>query len=276
MTASEAQLRDTRRAFDSVAAEYDGPLGNNELVQRMRTTLWRTVEALLPSGSRLLDLGCGAGIDVAHFVARGYTVVAIDWSPAMVERTRARIAEMGAAAHARVETLGIQELDRLQDRPFDGIYSDFGPLNCVPDLAPVAAACAERLAPGGYLIATVMGRLCPWEFLYYAWRGRWGRACVRGRRGLVPVSLNQGTVWTRYYTPREFYQAFARQFALTSYRGLNLFLPPPYLVGVCQRAPHLCAALGWLDDRLAGWPLLREAGDHFLIVLTRRALQAPR
>ncbi len=270
MTASERELRDTQRAFDSVAAEYDGPLGNNELVQRMRATFWRTVEALLPPGSRLLDLGCGTGIDAAHFAARGYPVFAIDWSPAMVKRARKRIAEAGPAAPVRVEALGIQELDRLQDGPFDGIYSNFGPLNCVPDLAAVAAACAALLAPGGYLVATVMGRLCPWELLYYAWRGQWERARVRGRRDVVPVSLNQGTVWTRYYTPREFYAAFAHHFALTSYRGLNLFLPPPYLLNVCRRAPRLCAVLGWLDDRLAGWPLLREAGDHFLIVLTRR------
>lgn len=270
MTASEARLRDTQRAFDSVAAGYDGPLGNNELVQRMRAMLWHAIEALLPSGSRLLDLGCGTGLDAAHFAARGYPVFAIDWSPAMVERARARLAETETATPVRVETLGIQELDRLQEGPFGGIYSNFGPLNCVPDLAPVAAACAKLLVPGGYLIATVMGRLCPWEFLYYAWRGQWERARVRGRRDVVPVSLHQGTVWTRYYTPREFYQAFARQFALMSYRGLNLFLPPPYLLSVCQRAPRLCAALGWLDDHLAGWPLLREAGDHFLIVLTRR------
>ena len=270
MTESEAQLRDTQHAFDSVAAGYDGPLGNNELVQHMRARLWRAVEARLPPGSRLLDLGCGTGLDAAHFASRGDQVLAIDWSPAMVERARARLARMETAAHVRAEMLGIQELDRLQEGPFDGIYSNFGPLNCVPDLAPVAAACAKLLAPGGYLIATVMGRFCPWEFLYYAWRGQWERACVRGRREVVPVSLNQGTVWTRYYTPREFYQAFARQFALTSYRGLNLFLPPPYLLSVCQRAPRLCATLGWLDDHLAGWPLLREGGDHFLIVLTRR------
>ena len=31
------QLLDTKRAFDSVAADYDGPTGNNALIQAMRS-----------------------------------------------------------------------------------------------------------------------------------------------------------------------------------------------------------------------------------------------
>ena len=45
MALDEARLLDTQRAFDSVAADYDGPRGNNELIQRMRVTLWETVHA---------------------------------------------------------------------------------------------------------------------------------------------------------------------------------------------------------------------------------------
>jgi hypothetical protein len=35
------QLQDTREAFDSVAADYDGARGNNDLIQDMRTEMWR-------------------------------------------------------------------------------------------------------------------------------------------------------------------------------------------------------------------------------------------
>ena len=38
---NETQLLQTQLAFDSVAADYDGPRGNNELIQRMRLTLTR-------------------------------------------------------------------------------------------------------------------------------------------------------------------------------------------------------------------------------------------
>jgi SAM-dependent methyltransferase len=264
-----AQLLETQRAFDSVAADYDGPRGNNELIQRMRLMLWDTVHSEVAAGARLLDLGCGTGLDALEFARRGFHVVATDWSPLMVERTRARAA--GAALQSRVTAahLGIQELARL-DGEFDGIYSNFGPLNCVPDLGAVAGECARLLRPGGILVFSVMGRICPWELAHYAVRGRFKRASVRAARGATAVGMNRHTIWTSYYLPREFHRAFAGEFALAGYRALGLFLPPPYLVDYYRRHRRRSACLGWLDDRLGALPLLRDMGDHFLIVMRRR------
>jgi 2-polyprenyl-3-methyl-5-hydroxy-6-metoxy-1,4-benzoquinol methylase len=266
----DTQLLDTQRAFDSVAADYDGPRGNNALIQRMRETMWSALAAAFAPGARMLDLGCGTGIDAVELAQRGYHVLATDWSPQMVERTRARAAEAGVGDRAAAAHVGIQELDRLRGEQFDGIYSNFGPLNCAPDLAAVSRSCAALLKPGGKLVFSVIGRICPWEFGYYLLRGRLARARVRGARGSVAVNLNRHTVWARYYTPREFYQSFAGEFALAHYQGLSLFMPPPYLVGLYERARPLCELLGRLDDRLGALPLLRDAGDHFLIVMTKR------
>jgi len=265
----EAQLLDTQRAFDSVAADYDGPRGNNELIQRMRVTLWDTVHSTLPTGARLLDLGCGTGIDALEFARRGFHVVATDWSPQMVERTRARVAAAALGSRVTAAHLGIQQLAQLQGE-FDGIYSNFGPLNCAPDLHAVADECARLLRPGGRLVFSVMGRICPWELGHYALRGRFKRAGVRAARGATAVGMNRHTIWTYYYMPREFYAAFAEQFSLENYRALSLFMPPPYLVDYYRRHRNWCERLGRLDDSLGGLPLLRGMGDHFLIVMQRR------
>jgi SAM-dependent methyltransferase len=265
----ESQLLETQRAFDSVAADYDGPRGNNELIQRMRLTLWDTVHSDLAAGSRLLDLGCGTGIDAIEFARRGYKVVATDWSPQMVERTQARATAEGLQSYVRAAHVGVQQLDRI-DGEFDGIYSNFGPLNCAPDLGVVAAECARLLRPGGTLVFSVMGRICPWELGHYAMRGRFKRAGVRATRGAAAVGMNSHTIWTYYYLPQEFYRAFAGHFSLASYRALSLFMPPPYLVDYYRRRPNWCERLGRLDDRLGALPLLRDMGDHFLIVMHRR------
>src|SRR3546814_11133278 len=76
MQDNTVQLRETRHAFDSVAADYDGARGNNVLIQRMRRTLWEVVHGERPSGSRLLELDRGTGIDALHFPHRGYPLVA--------------------------------------------------------------------------------------------------------------------------------------------------------------------------------------------------------
>jgi SAM-dependent methyltransferase len=265
----DAQLLETQKAFDSVAADYDGPRGNNELIQRMRLTLWNTVSREVPAGRRLLDLGCGTGIDAFEFARRGYEVVASDWSPQMVERTRARAASGGLKERMSARHVGIHQLDRIEDR-FDAIYSNFGPLNCAPDLHAVAAQCERLLRPGGVLIFSVIGRICPWEWVYYTFKRRFRRAMVRATRGATAVGMNRHTIWTYYYRPREFYRAFASRFSLESYRALSLFMPPPYLVDYYRRHRAGCDRLGELDDRFGALPLLRNMGDHFLIVMRRR------
>jgi SAM-dependent methyltransferase len=266
--APDGRFADTARAFDSVAADYDGAGGNNALVQIMRAELWRAVTTRVPSCGRLLDLGCGTGIDAEYFAQRGYAVCATDWSPNMVTRTRQRAQAQGL--HIQTEHRGIQELSRLAQEPFDALYSDLGPLNCVPELATVAEACTDLLRPGGWLFASVIGRRCPWEFFYYAARGDWARARLRGAPGAVPVNLNHETMWTRYYRPSEFYAAFAHRFELVVYRSLNLFLPPPYLIRWYERLGPIMGVLRWCDARLDALPLLREVGDHFLMTLRLR------
>lgn len=264
----ESQLLDDRRAFDSVAGDYDGPVGNNALIQRMRRAMWQTVTALVPRGSRLLDLGCGTGIDAVHFVSSGYKVHAIDWSPRMVARTCERAKTEGFEVQAAV--VGLHELEKLGNETFEAIYSDLGPLNCVHDLEHVSANCARLLSSEGLLMASVIGRTCPWEFAYYGARGDWNRARLRGGNNFVPVNLNGYTVWTRYYSPREFYKAFDRDFVLIGYRPLGLFSPPPYLIGPFERHQGLFFPLFWADEHLGRLPILRDAGDHFIAVLRRR------
>ncbi|HEY4079254.1 MAG TPA: class I SAM-dependent methyltransferase [Burkholderiaceae bacterium] len=267
-----AQLLDTQQAFDSVAADYDGPRGNNEAIQDMRSEMWRWLDASFPQPSRLIDLGCGTGLDAVRMAGLGHQVAATDWSPQMVERTRDRAAKAGVQDQVQPVNIGAHELHHLAGSvPFDGAYSNLGPLNCVPDLSVVSRECARLLAPGGALVFTVIGRYCPWEVVHYALQRRWTRLKVRFARELVAVGMNKRTIWTHYYTPREFYAAFDDRFTLETVRGLCLFAPPPYLTWVKERAPRLYAALWWLDRRVAGWPLLRNAGDHFLIVMRKRA-----
>jgi SAM-dependent methyltransferase len=271
-------LHATAAAFDSVAPTYDGPQGNNDLIQRMRAIVWGRIEALAAPASTLLDLGCGTGLDAEHFATMGHRVIATDWSPAMVERTAVRAATSAGSIDAR--HVGAQELDRLGDciGEIDLAYSNFGPLNCVPDLGRTAADLARLVKPGGHVVFTVIGRWCPWEVAHYARRRRWNRIGVRFQRDVAPVGMNGHTIWTRYYTPRQFIAqwtagsqtaASAPAWSVVSRESLSLFVPPPYITEVGDRHPRLFEALESADARTSRWPIVRDFGDHFLVVLRR-------
>jgi ubiquinone/menaquinone biosynthesis C-methylase UbiE len=266
------RLRDTQEAFDSVAADYDGPRGNNELIQDMRRELWRWIAHAFAPGSQLLDLGCGTGLDAVHLANLGFHVTATDWSPRMVERTQERARLANLTERVRAVAVGAHELQRLtaEESSFDGAYSDLGALNCVPDLARVAHECTRLLKSRGRLMFTVIGRVCPWEMGYYLLQGNWGRVRVRFARDAVAVGMNQRRVWTRYYGPREFYRAFERDYALLHHRALGLFAPPPYLPWIRERHRRVYNWLWRVERGTADWPLLRAMGDHFLILMQKR------
>jgi len=267
----QRQLRETRDAFDSVAADYDGPRGNNALIQDMRSEMWRTLDATFAPESRLIDLGCGTGLDAVRMARVGHHVTATDWSQRMVERTRERAEREQLADRVQTIEVGAHELFRVDGQAqFDGAYSNLGALNCVPNLAEMAAQCARLLKPRAALVFSVIGRVCPWEIGYYALRRNWARLRVRFAATMVPVSMNKQVVWTRYYTPREFYGAFERQFALEHWRGLCVLAPPPYMTQMKEKHLRLYERLWRLDRRAAGWPMLRNMGDHFVIVMTKR------
>jgi SAM-dependent methyltransferase len=263
-------LLDTRIAFDRVAPTYHRANRRNRTLCEMRERTVQLLEAHAAPGSRILDLGCGPGSDDEDLAMRGYQITAIDWSPAMVREAQQRMQRAGVDNRVDVRELGIHEIDRLEPAAFDAAVSNLGPLNCVPDLSHAARLIADRLRPGGVLVASVIGRVCPWELALYLSRGDWSRAGVRFAREHVAVPLEGGTVWTQYHTPATFERAFRPAgFVRIALRALGLFVPPPYMQSFADRHPRLIDRLQRIDDLAGGWPGLRACGDHFLIALRK-------
>lgn len=270
MTLGVEALVETRRAFDTVAGTYHEENARNPVIREMRRRTIEAVTSRLIPGSRLLDLGCGPGLDAEHLGRLGYDVLAIDWSPEMAEEASRRIRACGLEHRVEVRNLGIHELERLEAGVFDGVYSDLGPLNCVPDLAAAARRIAEKLSAGGIFVASIIGRVCPWEMALFGLRRDWKRLRVRFASDFVPVPFYGRTVWTRYYTPAEVERTFAAAgFERVALRSLGLLIPPPYLEGFAARHPEFLRVLEKLEDRVASLPGLRQWGDHFLIVMRK-------
>ncbi len=270
VTGERPWVDDTARAFDLVALEYDQTNRANPILEHMRRRSLAMLRRYAPPGAELLDLGCGPGTDQQELVASGYCVTAIDASPVMVREARRRADAAGGAHRPTVLCRSIEQLGKFQPASFDAAFSNFGPLNCVADLHDTARQLRLALRPGGVLVASVMGRVCPWEVALFLSRGQVGRAFVRFRRGLVGVPLKHGTVWTHYITPGAFARAFeAAGFAQRDLEGLGVVAPPPYMEAFASRNRGTVERLLAIDEVVGGWPLVRGMGDHFLIVLQR-------
>jgi SAM-dependent methyltransferase len=82
-----------------------------------------------PAEARVLDLGCAAGRNAVVLAALGFDAYAVDSSAAMIERTRARVAEAIGEDEAkrRVVQGFMDDLSRFGDASFDmvlgvGVY----------------------------------------------------------------------------------------------------------------------------------------------------------
>jgi arsenite methyltransferase len=105
----------------------------------------------LAPGERVVDVGCGAGIDsliAARMVGPTGRVIGVDMTPAMVERAR-NSADAGAFANVRFEH-GLAESLPVEDAWADLVISN-GVLNLFPDKFAGLQEMARVLKPGGRL-----------------------------------------------------------------------------------------------------------------------------
>jgi arsenite methyltransferase len=105
----------------------------------------------LNPGERVVDVGCGAGIDsliAAAMVAPGGEVIGVDMTPAMLEKARLSAAQ-GAFANARFHH-GMAESLPVEDGWADVVISN-GVLNLFPDKLGGLLEMARVLKPGGRL-----------------------------------------------------------------------------------------------------------------------------
>ena len=269
MTAASA----AERAFDRLAPSYDA-LAAGDLFRRQRARTHGVFARRIGAGFRVLELGCGTGLDTEFLGRLGAHVLACDASAAMTAITERRVAEAGLTRTARVLHCGVESigayLDVLAEARFDAIVSNFGALNCVASLNPLGELAGTWLRPGGTLLLGLLGRTCAWEHAYFLLARR--RTLDR-RRHASPVSVPVAgvDVPTYYHTVADVRAAMGREMTLRSTTGIGVLTPPMYLEARWSALPPgLRAAVDLADRVVCRVPPFNRLGDHILLAFRRR------
>lgn len=252
-------------AFDEMARDYDPTFTNTAVGRALRAIAWSHLDRCFAPSQRVLELGCGTGEDALHLARAGVRVTATDLSAGMIAVAQAKMRR-----HADVEPVEFRRLPMagiaasLKGRSFEGVFSNFGAINCVSDLPSLARDLAGILRPGAALLWVIMGRCVPWEWLWYLPRGDLRRGLRRFRRNVEWRGLK-----ISYPAPAEVTAALEPWFAVRRVSPLGCVLPPTYAAGWLNRSPRVLGVLERLELLAQGSTALAGWSDHFIVEANR-------
>lgn len=136
------------------------PYLNHPLLTRARTV--SEVDFILSQlglspGARVLDVGCGPGRHSIELASRGFDVVGVDASSAMIAAARARAADAGVAPQFR----WIRGESFVAIRPFDAaicLFTTLGQITGAGENSGLVRRAYDALRPGGHFVVEVPQR----------------------------------------------------------------------------------------------------------------------
>ena len=264
MNSDTAQLTNVNKAFSRQSLNYDEYDRSNPTLTWMRKQMMRHALKFLRPNDKILELNSGTGIDAEFFAAKGHSIHCTDLSDGMVEKMKKKFSSGRFADKITVQQCSYTELNKIGNRKFDFIFSNFGGLNCIPDLKEVTKFFPQLLNENGRVCLVILPPVCPWEIIQFL-RGRFSVAFRRFHKDGILANVEGIKFKTYYFSAKQVMQALGKDFKIVKLESLALFTPIPQMDKLPKKYPGLARLLNKIDEIVSGLPAFNRIGDHIII-----------
>jgi len=252
------------KAFSHQSFVFDDYESGNVILKWMRSVTRLHLLRYLNAGDKILELNSGTGLDAVFLAEKGYRVHCIDIAEGMLNKLDEKIKIKELQEKISFQELSFTNLNNLEEKSFDYIFSNFGGLNCAENLSSVFSQFSEILKPGGKVTLIIIPPICPWE-IALAFKGNFKTAFRRFHKKGIEANVEGIKFQTYYYTVSDAQKALGNQFKLIELQGLASFSPPPYMENFPKKFPVFYRYLKRLDNRLSHNFPFNRCADHFIL-----------
>jgi SAM-dependent methyltransferase len=237
----------------------------------MRSITHKHILRYLKEKDVILELNSGTGIDAIYLGGRGYRIHCTDIAEGMINKLREKVKSNNLTNLISYQQLSFTELDKLDIKQFDYIFSNFGGLNCASDLPKLFKQFRNILNPGGKITLVIIPPICPWEIALVL-KGKF-RTAFRRLRGTVLANVEGINFPVYYYSVADTIKALGPDFQILEIQSLGSISPPPYMDNFPKLHPRLYKKLTFWDERLSHIFPFNRLADHFILTAEYKSCQ---
>jgi ubiquinone/menaquinone biosynthesis C-methylase UbiE len=256
--------------FSKISNQYESLEKTSSLINWMRKRVQNHLERQLKPNSKILEINCGSGIDAVYLAKKGHQIFATDIADGMINHVNDKIKIYNLQQNLSCKKLSYLDLNILNTKKFDHIFSNFGGLNCSNknELNQVFNSFNNLLLPNGKITLVIMPKICIWEFLRIF---KFDRTAFRrlNKNGVI-ANIEGEKVRTFYHSANQIKQMLSNNFTKFNIENISFIGPTGNKVNFPKKYPILFKILKNLDYLSNKIPFLQGYGDYYIISATKK------